>query len=35
MRLMAGEFGLTPSSRSKVEAVPVEVVPEDDPWDSL
>ena len=34
MRLMAAEFGLTPSSRSKVEAVPIETL-EHDPWDDL
>ena len=34
MRLMASEFGLTPSSRSKVEAVPIETL-EHDPWDDL
>ena len=32
MRLLAAEFGLTPSSRSKVEAVPLEVESDDDPW---
>ena len=34
MRLMAGEFGLTPSSRSKVEGIEP-VSNELDPWDDL
>ena len=34
MRLLAAEFGLTPSSRSKVEAIPIEII-EHDPWDDL
>ena len=35
MRLLAAEFGMTPASRTKVEALPIEVELENDPWAGL